>query len=57
MVVVMNEFIVKYLDDIGCVHIKTFRADNESQVWKQHKECGNCNVISVKLKYPNKETK
>ena len=52
----MNEFIVKYLDDIGRVHTKTFRADNEYQVWKQHEECGNCNVISVKLKYPNKET-
>ena len=51
----MNEFIVKYLDDIGRVHTKTFRADNESQVWKQHEECGNCNVISVKLKF-NKET-
>ena len=51
----MNEFIVKYLDDIGRIHTKTFRANNEYQVWKQHEKHGNCNVISVKLK-SNKET-
>lgn len=46
----MYEFIVKYLDDIGRIHTKTFRANNEFQVWKQHEKCGNCSVISVKLK-------